>query len=446
MIFHKNTLIIFLSFIVSSKSVLAIPVENLEIQRDDTLKEPPYYVEKLDSDLYEESPFSLPNANENIDQIAGVPSENGFISNSEKEETFNFEEKSPFISPYSIFESEKIGLNDGQIMLEENKPVKYPLQNTFDFPAATDPNSIFLSKIPQGAYQQPSANQNDTQFLYSGLLDIFNNIIRKPRTEKTEGTQFNDLKKNLTDEVVLQLTIHASYANLPYCFPHETIDFTPEIKVSIVGLNAQEKTLIVSFRGSDLGPDSRTAGRTKLIDYIYAKNAKIHRGYWEAIKDSGFLYGGIIPFIKKLIDRTNINLVLTGHDAGGAYAVLVGLELKRDSPKKGISIYTYGQSRLGNREFAQYVNNQMDEKFQIYRVVYGNDSTAHVPSMKDGYMHHGTEYWIVGPKGPVYECPIVDDRENEACANSVVADKNGPAHDGPYFGVVMKQCNASRKA
>ncbi len=48
-------------------------------------------------------------------------------------------------------------------------------------------------------------------------------------------------------------------------------------------------------------------------------------------------------------------IFVTGHSLGGALAVFAALDIKETLPKTHVRLYTYGQPRVGNEGFSDYI-------------------------------------------------------------------------------------------
>lgn len=73
--------------------------------------------------------------------------------------------------------------------------------------------------------------------------------------------------------------------------------------------------------------------------------------------------------------------------------MLAGMDLyQRISTISGdnLSIYTVGAPRIGNPEFAYYVDST---DIPISRSVHNRDIVPHVPPQSFGYLHPGVEAW-----------------------------------------------------
>jgi predicted lipase len=99
---------------------------------------------------------------------------------------------------------------------------------------------------------------------------------------------------------------------------------------------------------------------------------------------------------------------LTGHSLGGALALLCGYRLQpllqrhneqaRTSGKHDqllgsvFGVYTVGQPRCGNREFAEEVERRLPGK--IFRTINNRDIVPRVPTRTMGYRHAGSVRYI----------------------------------------------------
>jgi len=89
--------------------------------------------------------------------------------------------------------------------------------------------------------------------------------------------------------------------------------------------------------------------------------------------------------------RYNVPLWLTGHSLGGAMVTLAASHLVwADEPFYGV--YTYGQPRVGDRDFARKFN--VEAKTKSFRFQNNNDLVTRVPARAMGYSHVGTFVYI----------------------------------------------------
>ncbi|KAG9300680.1 hypothetical protein G9A89_023478 [Geosiphon pyriformis] len=96
-------------------------------------------------------------------------------------------------------------------------------------------------------------------------------------------------------------------------------------------------------------------------------------------------------------DQTIKKIVFTGHFFAGALAVLFALDIKNALEEAGISLkydieaITFASPRIGNLQFAQYVNLELRDK--TFRVTHGDSLYPEIFKTTDTF-HHEREYWI----------------------------------------------------
>ncbi len=174
-------------------------------------------------------------------------------------------------------------------------------------------------------------------------------------------------------------------------------------------LAANDETIIVSFRGTEPG---NLADWMTDFDFKHTPGpaGKIHGGFAKALS---FVWKQIADKIKSLrkpyiIDlqtmprgdekkvvtagKTVPTLWITGHSLGAALAMLATTELKlrEDRPVRGL--YTFGQPRSGNREFARAFNSVFKQR--TFRFANNNDVVTRVAPRAFDYSHAGSVYYI----------------------------------------------------
>ncbi|KAI9297829.1 alpha/beta-hydrolase [Neoconidiobolus thromboides FSU 785] len=178
---------------------------------------------------------------------------------------------------------------------------------------------------------------------------------------------------------------------------------------SFIALNEIEKKIIISFRGSNQFHNFISDFKLFKLNYQLVEayngtksdnknNIRIHRGFFQC---SESLKKNITLSLKKLYSKDSkykdYHIILTGHSLGGSMAVLAALYLKQefDLNSNDLSVYTYGQPRIGNSNF---VNLIQQNQLKIIRVTNRNDPIPHSPPAILGFHHHGNELYISDPK------------------------------------------------
>ena len=150
-----------------------------------------------------------------------------------------------------------------------------------------------------------------------------------------------------------------------------------------------ERSIIAGFRGADEFGDWLDNIDVVSVEFGFGE---VHKGFLNALLD-------IWPAIKSRIRELrpvgrhsqHLPLWLTGHSLGGAMATLAAAQLiDEDTPFYGV--YTFGQPRVGNREFARIYN--LEAASRSFRFQNNNDIVSRVPARAMGYSHVGNFVYI----------------------------------------------------
>ncbi|KAG9306749.1 hypothetical protein G9A89_005649 [Geosiphon pyriformis] len=239
----------------------------------------------------------------------------------------------------------------------------------------------------------------------------------------------------LSQKTISELTSYARVANLPYC--NKLISFGKYVK-GVISLPENTAEITLSFSG---GFSTKTIDSDELVNYSPALGStvpyvKVHKGYFNAFVEARASVLHLIRTeIKKRKGRSLV-ITLVGHSTGGVYAVLAALFLRLNIRNK-INLYTFGQPRIGNNEFAQYINSRL----RSHRVVNANDAIAVLPPANQGYLHSQTEYWIKPNNGGAIKCSVSSDEPQESTQCRLSQGEGEiQSNYGPYFGVLMGSC------
>jgi len=145
-----------------------------------------------------------------------------------------------------------------------------------------------------------------------------------------------------------------------------------------------DRLTVVSFRGTEPNSlsDWLTDAHTSLV--TGPLGAKVHAGFYWSLREAWKIVDDCVADFDR---RRGKPLWITGHSLGGALATLAAARwLSAGRPVQGI--YTYGQPRAGDEDFARSFNFAF--RPHTFRFVNNNDLVSRVPPRSLGYSHVGT--------------------------------------------------------
>ncbi|EJD47920.1 lipase [Auricularia subglabra TFB-10046 SS5] len=159
---------------------------------------------------------------------------------------------------------------------------------------------------------------------------------------------------------------------------------------------------------------------------------KIHNGFHDQHTKA---FADVFAAVQQtMAERGTNNIMVAGHSLGGALGVLDAIAMQIRLPDARIQIVTFGQPRLGNQEFADYI----DAHFPgTVRFTNKRDLVPTIPGRFTGYAHFSTEIHIREDESIV----LCHGRDNTDCIiKDVPTVFSGDLffHRGPYNGVIMK--------
>jgi hypothetical protein len=137
-----------------------------------------------------------------------------------------------------------------------------------------------------------------------------------------------------------------------------------------------------------------------------------------------------------LAAQPSASVTLVGHSLGGAIALLDSVSLPLNLPTgTKFQTFTYGMPRVGNQEFADYV----DANTQLTRVTNRKDPVPILPGRFLGFHHPSGENHIEDPTTAWYACPGQDNTSDLCIVGQVpnVFESDSSDHEGPYGDVEM---------
>ncbi|KAK9238604.1 Alpha/Beta hydrolase protein [Lipomyces kononenkoae] len=140
----------------------------------------------------------------------------------------------------------------------------------------------------------------------------------------------------------------------------------------------------------------------------------VHRGFLTSYLETRVYTKPILEELKA--KYPNYSLLVTGHSLGGAIAILAAADLITDGYTP--EIVTYGQPRVGNQEFADWIDTIVAHIDGLMtRVTHRSDPVVRVP-LGIEWRHSGGEVYISkGPLAPAPEdCYICRGQEDDECS------------------------------
>lgn len=178
-----------------------------------------------------------------------------------------------------------------------------------------------------------------------------------------------------------------------------------------VGVIQPENQILVVFRGSASTRNWMDDADVILTQYstFVECNCNVHSGFYAS---SNNIYPFVHEYVNDMLDIfPNFNVIITGHSYGAAVAQLISMELLSNGIYS--SLYNYGQPRIGDRNYANFVNSKMDK---LWRFTHYKDMIPHIPPITGlGYYHSCTEIYE-NEYHELKECSNIDGEDN-TCAD-----------------------------
>lgn len=264
----------------------------------------------------------------------------------------------------------------------------------------------------------------------------------------------------LSSEQISSFKPFTFFASAAYCNPSTTInwschadcaansDFIPvasggdggSVQFWYVGFSPSQASVIVAHQGTE--PSKIEADITDTDLVMESLDTTLFPGVSSSVQThSGFANEQaktatkILSAVQAAIAAHRATQVTTvGHSLGAAIALLDAVYLPLHISGVSFKMIGYGMPRVGNQEFANYVDRNLD----VMHINNKKDVVPIVPGLELGYHHPSGEVHIMDNNLWVY-CRGQDDPSKECIVGAVpfIFDGKVKDHSGPYDGVTM---------
>ncbi|KAK0462420.1 lipase [Desarmillaria tabescens] len=230
------------------------------------------------------------------------------------------------------------------------------------------------------------------------------------------------------------------YAGAAYCNPSTTLSWTCGMQYWYVGYDADIDTIIVGHQGTDIAKllpvVTDVVFLLSPLDATLFPNVSsgvlVHSGFKQAHANTATV---VLAAVTKAMSTYSTNTItVVGHSLGAAIALLDGVFLHLQLPSASVSVKGYGMPRVGNPQFADYV----DQHLPVSHVNNKKDFVPILPERFLGFAHCSGEKHI-NDSSVWINCPGQDNESNQCVVGEVPTILLGNAgdHDGPYDGVMI---------
>ncbi|ORX74048.1 alpha/beta-hydrolase [Linderina pennispora] len=211
---------------------------------------------------------------------------------------------------------------------------------------------------------------------------------------------------------------------------YATWNYPKVASTGYMAYNHKNEEIIVAYRGTKTPQGWITNVKYFKDDWPSGvEDSEVHQGFLKAYKASQSFVSKSLSALTESLPTYKI--IFVGHSLGGALASLNAADVAQNAPSriKQMQLFTYGQPRVGNKEFATWMSNR---GFPIYRVTYKQDIVPHLPPQLFGFKHFNQEVWYQLSGEPKW-CGSTT--ENKQCQNSVDADDYSTDDHSKYPGL-----------
>ncbi|KAH7104422.1 alpha/beta-hydrolase [Auriculariales sp. MPI-PUGE-AT-0066] len=205
-----------------------------------------------------------------------------------------------------------------------------------------------------------------------------------------------------------------------------------------VGFSPSLNTIVVGHQGTDFGEieavlTDANIVRDSLDPTLFPgvpSNVKAHGGFLDAHARAA---PDVMAAVKQTMNTTGTNnILLASHSLGAALSLLDAVMFKQQLPGVFIRYVGYGLPRVGNQEFADFVDANLPD---VIRIVNQQDPVPILPGRFLGFRHPTGEVHI-GEDGTFLHCNGQESKEDGCTIDSTrfLFQAEPKDHSGPYNG------------
>ncbi|KAK7915325.1 Lipase [Apiospora marii] len=175
-----------------------------------------------------------------------------------------------------------------------------------------------------------------------------------------------------------------------------TLEGTERPSGGYIALDNTAQRIVVAFHGTRDVEDWITNIKAGLKDSDLCRGCKVHDGFQDTWNDISQTVMSVVTGLHSV--HPEYRIATTGHSLGAALATLSAAHLRQAMQGVPVDAYLYGSPRVGNPEFADFVNAQSSRTegrgSNTYRITHYDDPVPRLPGHLLGYAHLDTEFWL----------------------------------------------------
>lgn len=202
------------------------------------------------------------------------------------------------------------------------------------------------------------------------------------------------------------------------CMDNFELDYVIEKhgEKALVGVNHDDNSLFVSFRGSETILNWIDNVQVRKITPYDDKSVQVSKGFFKAYS---YLKSDIFDKLEAMKNKYNTNnLMITGHSLGAAIGTLLAYDILTTNKSLGYDIrnlITFGSPRVGNDKFVESFENYA---LTHYRITHYYDMVPHLPQEFLNYLHVPSEIWYNEDNTISKQCNDSYSYEDKTCSDS----------------------------